>query len=428
MDKELYLTTKNTGNSRTIAQSTGFVPVILPSAPIRYTLTSNESSVSTSSSLVSADLNRENSTVDDSNSGPFLPLVRSGRQYHINGGARTETILPRPGVILYKRRKIKNRNGKGSSSHAEEPLILVVVQVQTKARGANRGIADIVFFCSVKQIVADRVYYDQNIRPFVLKLTNHGKWFNAEHLKNFDFSWDDPFPSNSDPLVATTFQSDTPLAASSSGATQWISLPLTIPPMVITPLSGGNTSLLSIGYMNNGYSSQPLIMGSGRSWEPVSPINTLSMSASSMSSAPTLASGTPLYSAPSTVGARPPVLASTMISHDNVVIGSTTISSRPQTRSRSRTLISPGIVPYLAFPTSGRTSRESNTDTDVSYVSSINSGFEPVNLGGIQSHSGPAIRYSNGHSDGIAENRGSTVPSHLLIPGARRRRRLSLNE
>ena len=69
---------------------------------------------------------------------------------------------------------------------------LVVVYIQTKVRGINKDIVDLASLLPVIKMNNNEVYYDYSANPFVLRLTNRGKWFTRSLLKLYDLSWDQP--------------------------------------------------------------------------------------------------------------------------------------------------------------------------------------------------------------------------------------------
>ncbi len=142
-----------------------------------------------------------------------LPLTKTGTQTHIYSGSKNPAILPQLGTILYRYRK--NKSTQIDSQGVRQPsemMKLVVVYIQTKARGINKGIVDLASLLPVINIDNNEVYYDYSANPFVLRLTNRGKWFTRSLLKLYDLSWDQPInisiDGSSPYLESTPSQSD----------------------------------------------------------------------------------------------------------------------------------------------------------------------------------------------------------------------------
>lgn len=74
--------------------------------------------------------------------------------------------------------------------------LFVVVNVDYKSRGVNKGIVDSCALNKVISISNDNfAIYDPSTISMYLFLTNHGKWFGTEQLKGNDYIWD-PVISN----------------------------------------------------------------------------------------------------------------------------------------------------------------------------------------------------------------------------------------
>jgi hypothetical protein len=132
----------------------------------------------------------------------------TGHQTHVYSGKNNKAILPQLGTILYRRDKNKS-----------DIIQLVVVHVQSKTRGVNKGIVDLVSLLPIVEIEDDQIYCQPKDLPFILRLTNRGEWFSKDLLKLYDLSWDKPISS-------PTTHSNLTVAASSELAKDILSNPI----------------------------------------------------------------------------------------------------------------------------------------------------------------------------------------------------------
>nr|QBK91164.1 MAG: hypothetical protein LCPAC202_01380 [Pithovirus LCPAC202] len=170
-------------------------------------------------------------------------LTKTGIQSHIYSGIKNPSILPQLGTILYRQRK--NKSAKIDSRGVKQPIELVrlvVVYIQTKARGVNKGIVDLASLLPVIKIENNEVYYDFSANPFVLRLTNRGKWFTKSLLKLYDLSWDQPIntlvgENKKYNFLSIKSQLSPPIAASSELAKNVLLNPagIILPPPELSP-------------------------------------------------------------------------------------------------------------------------------------------------------------------------------------------------
>nr|QBK90868.1 MAG: hypothetical protein LCPAC201_01690 [Pithovirus LCPAC201] len=217
-------------------------------------------------------------------------LTRTGTQTHIYSGRKNPAVLPQLGTILYRRRKYKSKstkiNPQGQPIQPTELTTLVVVYFQSKSRGINKGIVDIVSLLPVIKIDQNEVYYDYSANPFILRLTNRGKWFTKSLLKLYDLSWDQTMESvylNSMSQPKRGLQLSPPIAASTESAQNFLLNPasysiLPILP-ILSPVSDSYPQLIDNGNLQKSLPIQiikpnPKIQNSadlskfiGRSWE-----------------------------------------------------------------------------------------------------------------------------------------------------------------
>ncbi len=91
-----------------------------------------------------------------------------------------EILCPLVGSIL-------NRTVKKTGSSE----MFVVFDRSMKSKGNNKGVIDLIRLESIDNIDVDdnTVFYKDTDYPLVLKLTNHGQWWNKRLLSEFSFEW-----------------------------------------------------------------------------------------------------------------------------------------------------------------------------------------------------------------------------------------------
>ena len=64
----------------------------------------------------------------------------------------------------------------------------VVINISTKKNGKNKGLIDKITLCSKIDDSGERIEYDPQ-KKIILRLNNHGKWWNSSLRKEYRFSW-----------------------------------------------------------------------------------------------------------------------------------------------------------------------------------------------------------------------------------------------
>lgn len=224
------------------------------------------------------------------------PLTTTGIQTHIYSGTKNTAVLPLLGTILYRRRKparsTKNKKSRQPTNIAvpdedNGPFErLVVVHTQSKSRGINKGVVDMVSLMPVAKIENGQVFYSYTGYPFILRLTNRGVWFSKGLLKLYDLYWDQlEIPPLSPPKIISSRYSP-PIAASSEAAQNTLKNPIlfSIPTAKIyvgkpslhssllsssTPIPIKIPSSVRAGQIVPTLGSDKVkLVGQSRSWEP----------------------------------------------------------------------------------------------------------------------------------------------------------------
>jgi hypothetical protein len=129
-----------------------------------------------------------------------IKIVPTEEQFYTR--AETETLITKPmkGSLLLITGKKGSRFSKSSNSSQNSVTpdqifdsgeLFVVVNVDYKSRGVNKGIVD---SCALNKVISisdnNLAIYDSSNTSMYLFLTNHGKWFGSEQLKGNDYIWD----------------------------------------------------------------------------------------------------------------------------------------------------------------------------------------------------------------------------------------------
>ncbi len=97
--------------------------------------------------------------------------------YHHNGEI-TEIVSPKVGCVLSK-------TGKRTGIIEK----YAVVETSCKTRGVNRGIIDRIRLQPIFDIEANQMLVGKTDIPYILKLTNHGNWWDKNSTRQYDFAW-----------------------------------------------------------------------------------------------------------------------------------------------------------------------------------------------------------------------------------------------